>query len=180
MATKKQSDKLPIAHKVAISNDYPMTDKQLIRNYLSRLKGSEAHLVKVRDGDIQAIQELLEIASDGIRVGAPLTREIAEYISSALYKISQGEKADLAFGIKRKRGQKNLVAEHQKNYYIAEDIQLRRLACRETLEEAIEKIAERENIPSDTAKDAWKKFHKQVMEDWPFSTVIPKAKKKVA
>jgi hypothetical protein len=179
MATKKQSDKLPIAHKVAISNDYPMTDKQLIRNYLSRLKGSEAHLVKVRDGDIQAIQELLEIASDGIRVGAPLTREIAEYISSALYKISQGEKADLAFGIKRKRGQKNLVAEHQKNYYIAEDIQGRRLYG-ETLEEAIEKTAEKENIPSDTVKDAWKKFHKKVMEDSPFLTVIPKAKKKVA
>ncbi len=157
-------------------NGYPLTDPELIQNYLSRLSGAGAHLVKVKNGDRAAIQQLLEIVSDGIRVGAPLTPDVAAYLSSALYKISQGENADSAFGIRRKRGEKNLVPIHRKNYSIAEDVQGLRLLGR-SLDNAIAEVAADRGIPQDTAKDAWDKFHKKVMQDWPKLIVVPRPKK---
>ncbi|MCA3017925.1 MAG: hypothetical protein ING73_08145 [Rhodocyclaceae bacterium] len=164
------------AAKLSSTNEYPLTDPELIRNFLSRLSGSEAHLVKVKSGDLEAIQKLLEIVSDGIRVGAPLTQDIAAYLSSALYQISQGENADLALGIKRKHGGRNLVAVRHRNYLIAENIQFLRLLGR-TLDQAVVEVAARKGMPEDTAKDAWKKHHKEVMARWPKSIVIPRAKK---
>jgi len=139
-----------------------------------RCLGSEYHTTKLqvaevlllpdaKKGELWAIQNLLLISSEAIREKCPLTDGIADYISCALAAIHNGEKADAAFGIRRKRGEKDNRASRMRAYSMADCVErLRYHKNGMTLELAIEEVAPKFSAAPDTVKLAWKKNYKDV------------------
>jgi hypothetical protein len=131
-------------------------NRNLFDNYhYRRLKLAEDLLLpRVEKGEILAIQSLLKLTSDAINDGARINKKIANYLSTALNKIFSGENADLAFGISRSRGEKNIRLSRQKSFSIAFFIEDSKKA---SLEEMFDIAGEKFCVSSETARKAWKK-----------------------
>lgn len=128
-----------------------------------RLKLAEKMLLKkAEDGELWAIQNLLLLVSDAIADGVPLSPLIASYISSSLRKIHDGEKADDAFGIKRKRGEKDTRRSQQRAFSMADAIERLRYHDKLTLEKAIAFAATKFSVSEDSVKRNWKAHNKEV------------------
>lgn len=119
-------------------------------------------LPSVKTGDLASIQSLLQIASEAVRDKCPLTDGVADYISNALASIHQGVNADVAFGIKKKRGGKDTRISRQRAYFMTDCVERLRHHSGVTLEIAIEEVARKFFASPDTVKLAWKKNHKEV------------------
>jgi hypothetical protein len=74
-------------------------------------------------------------------------------------KIYQGEKADLAFGISRSRGEKNTRASRQRNFSIALFVEE---MDDHVLEVKFQLAADKFHVSSETARKAWQKNHVEV------------------
>jgi len=70
-------------------------------------------------GDVLAIQSLLKMVSQAINDGARINKKIANYLSKAFIQIYYGEKADLALGIVRSRGEKSTRLSRQRAFSLA-------------------------------------------------------------
>lgn len=116
----------------------------------------------VKRGELWAIQNILKLAAEAIQDQSPLSKGVAAYISKALASIHDGEKADEAFGIRRKRGEKDTRKVRQRKYFMADCIERLRHHDGLTLEDAVEIVAGRFSMSNDSAKLAWKVHHKEV------------------
>ena len=144
-----------------ISFEFPDTpDVRLSDEYhFKRLRLAEERVLPaVEKGDVMAIQLLLKMVSDAINDGARINKKIANYLSTALFEIYKGEKADLALGIVRARGQKNTRLSMQKAFHIAFFIEENE---RGTLEARFEEASKKFHVSFDTAKKAWQKNYKE-------------------
>lgn len=136
------------------------SDRRLSDYYhFSKLRLAEELLLpKAESGEIWAIQNLLKLVSEAVDDGARINKKIANFLSKALIQIYRGEKADLAFGITRDRGQKDTRLSRQKNFSIAFFIEETALG---SLEERFQKAAIEFHVSFDTAKKAWQKNHNE-------------------
>lgn len=131
----------------------------------SRLELAEKLLLQQAcNGELWAIQNLLLITAEAIRDGCPLTIGIAAFMHYALGKIYIGEKADVAFGIVRKRGEKDTRESQQRAFGFAHMVECRRKYHDETLEIAVEKVAALNKASDNTVKAAWQQFHKDAAQ----------------
>jgi hypothetical protein len=140
-----------------IDDEFPdCPDRRLSDNYhRTKLRlAEEILLTKAESGDILAIQTLLKLVSEALNDGARINKKIANFVSKALIQIYKGEKADLAFGITRVRGQKDTRISRQKNFSIAFFIEEAELG---SLEDKFQKAAIEFHVSFDTAKKAWQK-----------------------
>jgi hypothetical protein len=137
--------------------EFPDTpDRRLSDEYhwLKLRLAEEMLLAKAESGDILAIQNLLKLVSEALKDGARINKKIANFLSKSLIQIYRGEKADMAFGINRVRGQKDTRLSRQRNFSIAffvEEIELG------SLEDRFEKAATEFHVSSETARKAWQK-----------------------
>jgi hypothetical protein len=122
----------------------------------------ELLLPAARNGELWAIQNLLLIVSDAIGDQCVLPEGVAGYLSKALAAIHGGKKADDAFGIRRKRGEKYTRKFRQRRYFMADCVERLRYHEKLTLESATEVVAERFSMTPDSVKLAWKENHKEV------------------
>lgn len=142
-----------------IELDFPNTPNRKLSDdyHFKKLKLAEEILLpKAESGDILAIQNLLNLISDALNDGARINKKIANFLSKALVQIYRGEKADLAFGITRVRGQKDTRLSRQKNFSIAFFIEEREAG---SLEDRFQRASIEFNVAFDTAKKAWQKNH---------------------
>ena len=102
-----------------------------------------------------AIQFLLKFVSEALNDGARVNKEISSFLSKALFEIYKGEKADLAFCITRRRGQKNTHLAKQRAFNIAFFIAE---IGSGSFEEKFELAGTKFNTSSDNAKKAWQKY----------------------
>lgn len=117
-------------------------------------------LEKATKGELWAVQTLLRIVSEAIADGETLTPGIALFVSTALRKIWEGAKADDAFGIKRKRGEKDQRAARSRQFMLADAVERLRESGM-TLEEARGNVHEKTDISENTIQKAWIKNHKE-------------------
>jgi hypothetical protein len=86
---------------------------------------------------------------------------VSDYLSNALHKIWSGKKADDAFGIKRRRGEKDNRQAQQRSFRMADCVgRLHRDGT--TLEKAFATVAARFNRSEESVKRAWKQNYKEV------------------
>lgn len=154
------------AEVVPHESDVDLLEQQERRHYhRSRQKLAEELLLpSAKGGEIEAIQSLLLIVSEAIRDGCPLTKDVADFISTALANIHAGMSGDKAFGIQRRRGGKDTRASRQRAYFMADCVERLRRHSGCTLDLAITKVSERFFASTDTVKLAWKKNHKEVSQ----------------
>ena len=141
--------------------EFPDTpDRRLSDGYhFKKLRLAEERILPaVEKGDVMAIQLLLKMVSEAINDGARINKKIANYLSKALLEIYKGEKADLAFGILRARGQKNTRLSRQKAFHIAFFIEENETG---TLEARFEEASKRFYVSFDSDKKAWQKNYKE-------------------
>lgn len=120
----------------------------------------ELLLPKAERGEVWAIRNLLTILADALKDEAPVSGRCSVYLAKALTKISEGENANAAFGIRRKRGERDLRKKQAQAFLRTYRVEVERLK-NITLEEAISRVAESERAKEDTVKAAWKKNHKE-------------------
>lgn len=145
----------------SIETEFPDTPmRRLTDNYhYHKLKLVEANLLPAaKRGEVLAIQFLLKLVSEALNDGARVNKEISSFLSEALLEIYRGEKADLAFGIVRTRGQKNTSLSRQKAFHIAFFIEENESG---TLEARFEEASKRFYVSFDAAKKAWQKNYKE-------------------
>lgn len=138
--------------KLRLSDDY---------HYLRLKLAEELLLPKAQIGELWAIQSLLKLAAEALADGARLNLNVATFISEALIKIYDGEKADDAFGIARKPGEKNTRRARQRSFSMAFFIEK---TCKQenvTLDNALSQAADKYHASYDTAKKAWKDNYKE-------------------
>lgn len=138
--------------------DTPMQRLSDSYHYKKLKLAEETLLPKAKEGNVLAIQSLLYLVSEAINDGARVNKKIANYLSKAFVQIYYGEKADLALGIVRSRGQKSTRLSRQKAYSIAFFIEETEEG---TLEEKFEIAADKFLVSADTAKKAWQKNYKE-------------------
>lgn len=144
-----------------IDIDFPDNPDRRLSDYYhsSRLRLAEELLLpKAESGEIWAIQNLLKLVSDALDDGARINKKTANFLSKALIQIYRGEKADVAFGISRVRGQKDTRLSRQKNFSIAFFIEETELG---SLEDRFLKAAIEFHVSFDTAKKAWQKNYNE-------------------
>lgn len=128
--------------------------------HLSRLRLAEKLLLEAATkSELWAVRNLLLIVSEAIAEGVRLTPGVASFVSGALRKIYEGAKADDAFGIKRKRGEKDHRAARSRNFMLADAVE--RLRENMTLEAARQTVEEKTGIPENTIRKAWVEHHKE-------------------
>lgn len=129
------------------------------KSHMHRIKlglTEELLLPKAKSHELWAIQNLLLISAEAIRDEHPLSKGIADYIASAFEAIHRGEGADDAFGIRRKRGEKDLRDSRGRAFWMAHCIaQLKQSGM--TVQRALDEVADKFCVSPDTAKTAWKK-----------------------
>lgn len=120
----------------------------------------ELLLPKAERGEVWAIWNLLAILSDALNDNAPISERCSAYLAEALIRIANGGNANVAFGIRRKRGERDLRKKRAQAFLRAYRVEKERLK-NTTLETAISRVAESEGAKEDTVKAAWKKHHKE-------------------
>jgi len=136
-------------------HDDDASQKSHVRRMQLRL-AEDLLLPKAKSHELWAIQNLLLISAQAIRDEHPLSKGIADYIASAFEAIHGGENADDAFGIKRKRGEKDLRASRGRAFWMAHCL-ARLKHSGMTVERALDEVANRFCVSPDTAKAVWKK-----------------------
>lgn len=120
----------------------------------------ELLLSKAEHGEVWAIWNLLAILADALKDNAPISKCCSAYLAKALTRIASGKNADAAFGIRRKRGERDLRRKRAQAFMRACRVEEERLK-NISLEEAISRVAESEGAKENTVKAAWKKNHKE-------------------
>jgi len=143
--------------------EFQTAEQQLADEYhWCKLRLAEELLLpKGRAGELWAIQNLLSLVSEAIADSARIPPRIAAFASSALQRIYEGEKADDAFGIKRKRGEKDTRRANRRAFCMADRIERHRKLQDMTLEDAVAEAADHFHASVHTAKSAWKKNYKE-------------------
>lgn len=130
--------------------------------YSIRLNLAEERLLpKAEAGELWAIQNILKIVAEALANGVKLNEKVALFVSKAFIKIHDGEKADHAFGIVRKRGERDNRKSRQKNVSIAYEIEKARKYDGLTIESAAVLAATKYHVSYDTAKKAVKDHGKE-------------------
>jgi hypothetical protein len=122
-------------------------------------------LPKVQQGELWAIQNVLRLVAEALDDGVRIKGGIANYVANALRRIHAGEKSDTAFGIKRKRGEKDNRKARAKAFLYAHQIEYFRMTEHLSLEVAIAKVAEAYGATEDTVKRGWKINHKEAHQE---------------
>jgi hypothetical protein len=125
-------------------------------HYLRLELAEKSLLPKAEAGELWAIQNILKLVAEALADGVKLNTKVALFISKALIKIYDGEKADNAFGIARKRGEQDNRRVRQRNFAIATFIEDARKKQNITIEEAAVLAANKYHVSEDTAIKAQK------------------------
>lgn len=129
--------------------------------HCSRLILAEKMLLeKAAKCELWAVRNLLRIVSEAIAEGVVLTPKIALFVSTALRRIHDGKKADDAFGIKRKRGEKDQRAARNRQFMLAYAVEQLRESGKK-LEDARQTVEEKAGISENTIQKAWIKYRKE-------------------
>lgn len=141
------------------------TSDQTLDTYLRiSLAGGEIlcqHLDKVDSYDVRC--SILQHASIGIRQQAPLPPLLSKFIADGLERLSEGATLESAFGLKRKRGERNLQTPRSRQIDLAEAVELERRRG-STLEVAKAIVAEKSGVNEDTVHKAWRLQRKVALE----------------
>ena len=130
-------------------------------HYLRLELAEKSLLPKAEAGELWAIQNILKLVAEALADGVKLNTKVALFISKALIKIYDGEKADNAFGIARKRGERDNRKSRQRNFSIAYEIEKARKYDGLTIESAEVLAATKYHVSYDTAKKAVKDHGKE-------------------
>lgn len=119
------------------------------------------HLDKVDGYEVRL--SILQYASIGLRHQAPLPPLLSNFIADGLERLSKGATLESAFGMKRKRGERNLQTQHSRQIDLAVAVELERKRGN-TLEVARAIVAEKSEVIEDTVHKAWRLQRKTALE----------------
>lgn len=123
-------------------------------------------LLKARNGDNSAKARLLRFAADGLSSGATIPPGIAKFVSDGLRRVYDERVGERAFGIQRKRGEKDTRRAQLRGHWFAAYIEARRRYDHATLQNAVSDAAQLFNVSEDTAKGGWKQNHRLVKREF--------------
>ena len=119
-------------------------------------------LPKVIEGDYKRITQFLSILSASIKQGVPLTPKLADFLSTALREIAEGEDPQSAFKINRKRGEKDTLRALEKDVLLAANVARLKIVKNISIPNAIADTACSLKVSKETVKAAWKKYKQQI------------------
>lgn len=115
------------------------------------------------EGNWGGMSTYLYVLSEAIRQHVPLHPDDSEFLADSLRDISEGSDPKAALSIRRKRGEKDLRRSVSTAIRLAIEIAiLRKKEKRLTIEKAICKIHEKENVSEETIWKAWKAHRKYI------------------
>lgn len=137
----------------------PVNSPLALEFHGKRLELAESILLpKALSGEQWAIRNILLIVSDAISEGVMPPPTIADFLAKGLMGIADKTSLLTPFGLKRKRGERDLTAIRARAFSRAYRVECFRHDG-STLDEAIGTVSSKDKAPEDTVKRDWKKNH---------------------
>lgn len=112
---------------------------------------------KVRNGVIWAKQNVILMAAKGLKTGVPLPPDMANYIADGLLHVYWKREGEIAFGIKRRRGEKDNRKANQREWSYAMFVALYTEKKQVPVFRAITDAARQFKVSPETIKKGWQK-----------------------
>lgn len=130
-----------------------------------RLELAESTLLPAANrGEFWAIRNLLSILADALADGSQVSAPHAIYLAEALRSIADGKDHKAAFGIRRKRGEKDTRDAKANAFVTAYRVEYLRWQGH-TLEESVAKVSADTMATENTVKWCWKKNHEDAKRE---------------
>lgn len=121
-------------------------------------------LPEALNSDYEKVKMVLRVLSHAVEQGVPLPQKLAGFLAVALRDIAHGGNPGKAFGIKRKRGERDTSEAIERAVSRVCKIKfIRRHNPNMSIEVAIAQVAEEEGASEETVKAAWRDYRNSVI-----------------